>query len=154
MGAVTPGETLGTLYTSGVGTNKTKQHASLIDSMLSHVLYLAGGNPSLEFTVRGRLLESRIPPSTLKWVPMAPHAHACPSPPACCTTASRPPPMPSSSLPIPLPLGNGLTHPRGPSMPSFTHQDTDGETSFYSRALSSNPSSLDAFRSALPDPLQ
>ena len=26
MGAVTPGETLGTLYTSGVGTNKTKQH--------------------------------------------------------------------------------------------------------------------------------
>ena len=26
MGAVTPGETLGTLYTSNVGTNKTKQH--------------------------------------------------------------------------------------------------------------------------------
>ena len=26
MGAVTPGETLGTLYTSGVGSNKTKQH--------------------------------------------------------------------------------------------------------------------------------
>ena len=28
MGAVTPGETLGTLYTSGVGTNKTKQHGA------------------------------------------------------------------------------------------------------------------------------
>ena len=26
LGAVTPGETLGTLYTSGVGFNKTKQH--------------------------------------------------------------------------------------------------------------------------------
>jgi hypothetical protein len=26
LGEVTPGETLGTLYTSGVGTNKTKQH--------------------------------------------------------------------------------------------------------------------------------
>ena len=48
-------------------------------------------------------------------------------------------------------LGNGLAHPRGPSMPSFPHQDTDGETSVYSRAPSSNPSSLDAFRSALPD---
>ena len=28
LGAVTPGETLGTLYTSGVGTNKTKQHTN------------------------------------------------------------------------------------------------------------------------------
>jgi len=27
LGAVTPGETLGTLYTVGVGSNKTKQHA-------------------------------------------------------------------------------------------------------------------------------
>ena len=27
MGAVTPEETLGTLYTFGVGTNQTKQHA-------------------------------------------------------------------------------------------------------------------------------
>ena len=26
LGAVTPGETLGTLYTFGVGSNKTKQH--------------------------------------------------------------------------------------------------------------------------------
>ena len=28
MGAVTPGETLGTLYNSHVGTNKTKQHGA------------------------------------------------------------------------------------------------------------------------------
>ena len=35
LGAVTPGETLGTLYTSGVGTNKTKQHGGLVpDSLL------------------------------------------------------------------------------------------------------------------------
>ena len=45
---------------------------------IAQVLKLAGGNPSLKFTVRGRLLESRIPPSTLIRVPMALNAaHAC-----------------------------------------------------------------------------
>ena len=38
MGAVTPGETLGTLYNIRVGTNKTKQHIldNMIDELYRH----------------------------------------------------------------------------------------------------------------------
>ena len=36
MGAVTPGETLGTLYNIHVGSNKTKQHRTSVTVLICH----------------------------------------------------------------------------------------------------------------------
>ena len=91
-------------------------------------------NPSLKFTVRGRLLESRIPPSTLIRVPMALHAHAC-SKSVCCL-------LPTVSI----------QRPNAPRAQIRRPEIRRGERHF-TRVLYANPppSSLDAFRSALPD---
>ena len=47
MGAVTPGETLGTLYNIHVGSNKTKQHTVTVTGTQAHCWHLllvsAGG---------------------------------------------------------------------------------------------------------------
>ena len=62
MGAVTPGETLGTLYNIRVGSNKTKQHVTVRMSSLSPFTPRRGRQPGPAGPIEIRGIETAPKP--------------------------------------------------------------------------------------------